>query len=448
MGQPHPRTGAKTLKEALERRLGRPVSRREFLRASAVVAATPGLSAILAACGGDPRKATGQGPSGSGFEVATPDNPVTLPAGTPIADGLPSETGATLQLFNWTYYIWRPIVQRFCDAEGCDFDITTFDNMEEGVSKLQTGELKIDVFFPTYDHLGKLVHSELLQPLNHSYIPNIDNVWETFQNPFYDQGWQYSIPYTTYTTGIEYRRDLISDDQIRAMTNPYEVLWDPQYSGKVGIYNSYRDAIAMALLKNGITDINTGSAADIEIARNDLIAMVDAVNIRTSINGAYAKLPKGEYDVHQAWSGDSVAAWGYVNTYVQSEYENVGYWFPDDRKGPVDNDLIAIPASAEHPVLAHKFLNFIIDFKNSMDNFSWNGYQPPLVKADVSALTTTEGLYSKNANWAEPAMYVSPWMPDAVVRQEDFDIGYRLHELAPESDQLWLDAWQEFKAGA
>lgn len=133
---------------------------------------------------------------------------------------------------------------------------------------------------------------------------------------------------------------------------------------------------------------------------------------------------------------------------MQSEYENVGYWFPDDRKGPVDNDLIAIPASAEHPVLAHKFLNFIIDFKNSMDNFSWNGYQPPLVKADVSALTTTEGLYSKNANWAEPAMYVSPWMPDAVVRQEDFDIGYSLHELAPESDQLWLDAWQEFKAGA
>jgi spermidine/putrescine transport system substrate-binding protein len=287
-----------------------------------------------------------------------------------------------------------------------------------------------------------------LQELNHSYIPNIDNVWETFKDPFYDQGWQYSIPYTTYTTGIEYRRDVIDDGQIHGMANPYEILWDPQYSGKVGIYDSYRDAIAMALLKNGITDINTGSASDIEIAKNDLIAMIDAVNIRTSINGAYAKLPKGEYDVHQSWSGDSVAAWGYVNTYVESEYENVGYWFPEDRKGPADNDLIVIPTSAEHPVLAHKFLNFIIDFQNAMDNFSWNGYQPPQVKADVSALTTTEGLYSLNAKWAEPAMYVSPWMPDAVVRQEDFATGYRLHELAPEADQLWQNAWQEFNSGA
>ena len=445
MSQRHPREGAKALREGLERRVGRPLSRREFLRASAVVAATPGLSAILAACGGNPRTNVA-----SGFEVATPDNPVKLPlVGQPIADGLPSETGATLQLYNWDQYVWKSIVQRFCDANDCDYKITTFNNMEEAISKIQTGELKIDVFFPTYDQLGKLVHGGFLQPLNQTYIPDLAaNAWDMFQDPFYDQGWQYSVPYVTYTTGIAYRRDHITDDQIYSMANPYEILWDPQYSGKVGIYDSYRDAIGMVLLKNGIADVNTEKAADIEIAKNDLIAMIDAVNIRYSINGAYAKLPKGDYTVHQAWSGDIVAGWGYVNKYVESEYENLGYWYPDDRKGPVDNDLIAIPSTAEHPVLAHKFLNFMLDFKNAMDNFSWVGYQPPQKKADVDALTVTEGLYSKISDWAEPAMYVAPWMPAAVVRQEDFDTGYRVHELSPAGDKLWLDAWQEFKAGA
>ncbi len=55
-----------------------------------------------------------------------------------------------------------------------------------------------------------------------------------------------------------------------------------------------------------------------------------------------------------------------------------------------------------------------------MDNFSWNGYQPPQNQADPDTLTTTEGLYSKVTTWAAPAMYVSPWMPDAVLRQENF----------------------------
>ena len=45
--------------------------------------------------------------------------------------------------------------------------------------------------------------------------------------------------------------------------------------------------------------------------------------------------------------------------------------------GAINNDLIAIPASAEHPVLAHAFLDWMMTFDNAMLNFSWNGYQPP-----------------------------------------------------------------------
>lgn len=446
MAQPHPREGAKALREGLERTLGRPLSRREFLRASAgAAAAIPSLSAILAACSGDPREQVQ-----SGFKVATPENPVTLPfKGSPIADGLQPERGATLQLYNWDQYIWKHVIDDFCAEYDCDYDLPTFNNMEEGITKMQSGELAVDVFFPTYNYLGKLVTTGLLQPLNHSYIPNLEaNAWDMFKSPFYDQDWRYSVPYTTYTTGIAYRRDVVTDEQIGGMPNPYEILWDPQYSGKVGIYDSIRDAMGMVLLKNGITDVNTESPADLEIVRQDLLALVDAVNIRTSTNGTYAKLPKAVYDLHQAWSGDIVAGWGYVLEYTQSEYEKLGYWFPEDRKGLVDNDLLAIPTSAEHPVLAHAFLNYLLDFEHAMDNFSWNGYQPPQKQADVDALTTSEGLYSKISDWAEPAMLVPPWMPNAVVRQEDFDIGYRQHELSPEGEGLWLDVWEEFKAGA
>ena len=41
------------------------------------------------------------------------------------------------------------------------------------------------------------------------------------------------------------------------MDNPYEMLWNEKYSGKVGIYDDYREAMTMVMLKNGVSDINT-----------------------------------------------------------------------------------------------------------------------------------------------------------------------------------------------
>jgi spermidine/putrescine transport system substrate-binding protein len=433
----------------MEGRIGRPsqgLTRRDFLRASAGAAvALPSLSAILAACS-NPREQ-----QASAFEVATPDNPVTLPMmGEPIKDGLAPEKGATLQIFNWDAYMWKRIIDEFCAENDCDYEWTPFHNMETAVSKIQTGQLKFDVFFPTYDVLGKLVHGEYLQPLNHSYIPNLEaNAWDVFQNPFYDQGWRYSVPYTVYTTGISYRRDTVPDDQIYGNPNPRALLWDPQYSGKVGVYDSYRDTIAFALEKLGYEDINTEDPKKIDQAKEQLLDMIDLVNVRATINGSYAKLPKGDYVLHESWSGDIVAGWGYVSKYTEAEFRALGYWFPEDRVGPADNDLIAIPSNAEHPVLAHKFLDYFLDFKHAMDNFSWNGYQPPQKEADVDRLTEEEGLYSKVSNWAPPIAYVPSWMPNAVVRETDLSkTGLRVHELSPQGDQLWQDAWQEFISGA
>ena len=42
------------------------------------------------------------------------------------------------------------------------------------------------------------------------------------------------------------------------MSNPYDIFFDPKYKGQVGIYDDYREAISMALLRKGITDIPEG----------------------------------------------------------------------------------------------------------------------------------------------------------------------------------------------
>lgn len=423
------------------------MSRREFLRMSAGAAvALPSAASILAAC-------TKPGQGSSGFELARPNNPVTLPMnGQPIPTDTPMEQNAELLLFNWQDYIWKAFVREFVDkykADGLTFTaVTSFQNEDEAVAKLQSGQLEADVYWPTADILGKLVAADLLQPLNHELIPNLQLTnWEAFQNPYYDQDWRYSVPYTIYTTGIGYRRDHIPDDVIQGMDNPWSILWDPQYTDKVGVYPSYRDTMAVVLMKNGITDLNTAKSSDLELVRKDLIELTNNVNVRISYAGAYAKLPKDVFWLMTAWSGDMNAGWSYGPPYTQASYENIGYWFPPDRKGPVDNDIIAIPKNAPHPRLAHEFINYLLGVKHSLENFSWNAYQPPLKGLSDEFLTTTEGLYSKVSNWAAPSPYVSPWMPDVIVHQSDFEIGYREGPLAADVDNHWHDVWEEFTAG-
>jgi spermidine/putrescine transport system substrate-binding protein len=237
-----------------------------------------------------------------------------------------------------------------------------------------------------------------------------------------------------YTTGIGWRSDMVDDD-IAAMSNPYEIFWDSTYQGRIGIYDDYREAIQMVLLKNGITDINTDDREHLELAKNELIELAEKVNVRTTIAGAYQKLPEGEFAIHQAWSGDMVAAPYYM---PQKDYGDprglLHFWWPEDGKGVIGNDTMAIPRNAENPVLAHHFLNFMLENNHAMANFSWVGYQPPLRAVDPGKLVRQE--------------YVRPNLETAVVQESYFDTGYIALALPPEDDALWQDAWSEFKAGA
>src|SRR6184192_2967110 len=172
------------------------LSRRDFLRKSAGTAfALSGASAILAACGkGTPAPIGSQGgggPSSTALPLARPNRPVKWPIyadNKPIAAGLQPEQNATLKLYNWSDYIYKKVLNDFAKKYkkyNVTVNLSTFDNMDEALAKIRSGQVDFDVFFPTVDVLGKLVETKYIRPINHSYIPNITNVWAEFQNPFY-----------------------------------------------------------------------------------------------------------------------------------------------------------------------------------------------------------------------------------------------------------------------
>ena len=408
------------------------MKRRDFLRNSAAAAATVSGAGFLAGCGD-----SGAGGSGgdSGLKLARPDDPVTLPVSddnAPIDSNMEPESGP-LKIFNWADYLWTKVTKDFGKEYGVDVEISTFYNMQESVGKLRTGQVPYDIYFPTIDVLPKMVAGNLLQPLNRDYIPNLSaNVWPEFVDPFYDQGANYSIPYMVYGTGIAWRKDMVSES-IAELDNPYDVFWDEQYSGKVGIYDDYREAISMVLLRNGIENINTGSSKALSMAETQLKEMADKVNVRTTIDGAYSRLPEGQFAVHQSWSGDIIAAPYYMPGKDYGDPRGLlQYWWPPG-EGVVGNDTVVIPKSAKNPVLAHHFLNYLLDNKVALKNFSWVGYQPP-VKAMVPDKLVQQG-------------YVVPNLKSAILEREALDSPIQPLALAPSVDQKWQEAWSSFKSG-
>jgi spermidine/putrescine transport system substrate-binding protein len=237
------------------------------------------------------------------------------------------------------------------------------------------------------------------------------------------------VPYTVYTTGIGWRVDQVKDD-VAGMSNPYEVFWDPKYKGKIAVIDDWHTAMALALLRQGITNINTTDSKQIASIGAQLTQMYNSDKPKVTIT-MYNDLPAGQLGICQMWSGDVVNALSYLPKGTSPSV--LRYWFPSDGKGMVDNDLMVNLSGGKNPVMAQMFMNHMLDTKISDGNFSYIGYQPPQ-RHIIPEKLVSDGFLPSN-------------LQSATVLESYFNVGYRLLELPPAADLAWHQLWQTFKAG-
>ncbi len=378
---------------------------------------------------GDP---TAGGPvDAAGIPLARRDYPVTLPKiGEEPKAGNP-EKGGELQVYNYADYLNPEVIKAFGDEFGVSVRVTTFQTLDEAFTKLSTGRFQFDVIFTAPDHLPRLVGRRLVQPLNLDLVPNLEaEVWPEVQSPFYDLGPRYSIPYTLYTTGIGWRNDLIGDLDPNALG--WEAFWRAQaLRGKVGVLDDSREGLGLALLRRGVTNLNTEDPALLERAAADLTELNDIARVKVTING-YETLPAGRMTMNHVWSGDMLNA---VISYLPegTSGDVLSYWY-QRQGGPVFNDCICIGAEAEKPVLAHRFMNYMLDPENALENFvGYVGYQPPITKIDAKALFDQQLLPQNLAN--------------CVVTREDYANGNGYLALTADGRRAWDRNWDAFRNG-
>lgn len=411
-------------------------TRRDFIsRAGALGIAVPLMPSLLAAC------ADREQDAGADLAIGTPANPVQQPLfedNQAIASGLEPEAGP-LRVYNWADYINPETLPIAEEALGVDIEVTTFFNEEEAISKMSSGEVSFDVWFPTSQRIPVAVAGSLIQPLNLDYIPNLETyVWPSLANPYYDQGSRYSVPYVVYTTGIGWRTDMVDSADIEGQANPYDVFWNEKYNGTMGLLDSFTDTIPMTLFRNGVEDPSKATEAELRAAGDSLIELINLMGVRYTIDGAYVGIPEGRFGLHMAWSGDLVNSqyyWPEDADISVTRYNWPGKSDGSTVNGMISNDTMTVPKNAERPVLAHNFINFMLDEANALENFGWLGYQPPQVGLDTDTLVADE------------------WVPDflasAIVGPEDFagDSVWVQGPLDPDTEKAWSDQWNRATSG-
>ena len=387
-------------------------SRRQFLAHSAQLGVLLGAGIpLLNACGGD---------SGGSGDQST----------EPIADGLQPEKGP-LRIINYADYVNPDVIADFEAKYGVKVEISTIDTDTEAVAKLASGALKVDVHHSMAStSIGNLVKGGLIQPLNRSYLTNRGNVLKAFDDPWYDPGAVYSVPYTFFGTGIGYRADRIDPAEVEAQG--WDTLWNAAaFKGQVSILDDEREAFTMAMLRKGITDINTLDQAIIDQALADVIELIDLVNVKVNIEG-YKDIPEGTTTIAHTWSADLIAgAASYLPEGITSDV--LGFWHPPSEQYVVNNDSMGVLANAENPVLAHLYIDFLLDNAVSEKNFSWVGYLPALTKLD--------------ADYVIDAGYVPENLRSCVPTNDDITKGLKYKALGPEGDAQYEAAWSKFTAG-
>ena len=417
------------------------LSRRDFLaRAAGAATVLSGAGGLLAACGNTTSVPQATGTGGEllgpgGLPLARPDKRVTLPFyEDPIESGLEPETGGTFTMFNYPDYFYKKLLKDFGAKYGVDVQYTAFDNINSGLQRLASGAVEADVMEVTPDTLDIAVAGKLIKPLNLDYIPNLQkNVWPQLVDPFYDGESRYTVPYTCYATGIAWRTDEVSED-IAGMPQPWDIFWQAEaYKGKTMLLNENRETIGMALLRKGITDINTEDPALIDQAVADLKELNDICNIKVEVS-PYQSIPEGSRWLGQAWSGDMIA--GYIYYLPKGTPPTaLGYWRDVKGKVPVQNDCFAICSTTKKPVLSHLFLNYLIDNGVAYSNFvNFNGYQPPINEIDPASLVK-DGVVPEN-------------LENSVLTDDDFGPdSLQYSTLTSKGQQLWQDGYSDFTAG-
>jgi spermidine/putrescine transport system substrate-binding protein len=299
-----------------------------------------------------------------------------------------------LHLFNWNDYIAPETVERFQQSCKCKVVQTFYSDNEELVAKLAAGARGYDVLVPTSNYVAGMAKAGWIQPLDHAKLPNLKNVLPQYRGGAYDPGNKYSAPYAMSITLIGYNEAKIKE--LGVPVDSWATLFDPKILAKlnkrVTVLDSQAEVFAAALKYLG-------------------------------------------YSVNELASGNIWLVHGYSNDIFQADKgaQEAKQKFRIRHSLPKEGavlalDVMVVAKGAPHPELAHQFINFMLDGRNSADLTNMIGSGNP----NQAALQ-----YIKPEIKANKAVFAD---------ERSVKTLEQLKDLTPKQRQLMNRMWTEIKS--
>jgi len=281
-----------------------------------------------------------------------------------LALSAPAYAKDELHLYNWNNYIAPETVKRFEEFCKCDVVQTYYSDNEELIAKLAAGAKGYDVLVPTSNAVQALIRGGQLKPVDKTALPNLKNVDPAYLNTSFDPGNQYSVPYAMSTPIIGYNDAKIKE--LGLPTDTWAVIFDPKYlekvKGRVTVLDSANELFAAALKYLGY------SANDVDPKHWD-----EAAAVIRKAKPYWAAFNASSY-IKELTVGNIWLVHGYSNDIFQAnqDAQAAGRPFHILQGIPKEGAVLAVDnmvihKSAPRPDLALRFINFMLDGRNSAE---------------------------------------------------------------------------------
>ena len=227
-----------------------------------------------------------------------------------------SGINGTINVYNCADYIDESLISKFEDETGIKVIYDKYDTNEIMYQKIQTSPGVYDLVFPSDYMVEKMRKEGLLEKLNFNNIPNYKYISDDFLNLSYDPTNEYSVPYMWGTIGILYDSTVITEP-----VTSWDILWDEKYKDNIYMFDSLRDSLAIALIKNGYS-LNSTNPDEINVAKEDLIKQKELTSPVYLLDEIKDNMIAGEKALATVYSGDA--------SYSISGNSNLKYAIPQE----------------------------------------------------------------------------------------------------------------------
>lgn len=286
-----------------------------------------------------------------------------------LATAVPSGCGSkksenTLTILNYGKYIDPKAIEMFQEETGIQVDYEEYITPENMYTKYKAGSIDYDLICTSDYMVEKLIKENQVLEINYNNIPlikNLDKTYFKFSQSF-DPENKYSLPYFFGTVGILYNKEMVDESK----TDSWDILWDKDYSEKIIMPNSVRDAFMVALKRLGYS-LNTADETQLREAQELLIKQKPLI---------YSYLVDEAQDEMIAENAAMAVVYSGEAGYAMEFNENLAFSVPKEGSN-MWIDSWFIPKTCTNQENAEKFLNFLCREDIAMMNFDYVYYATP-----------------------------------------------------------------------